>query len=82
MFHNEANKIKTITNFISCLVFTFEITRDIMPIPNKLNWLENYINDIINKYEYKKDDYIVFKILLDESIKEFNQKYDKWNVNN
>ena len=53
-----------------------------MPIPNKLNWLENYINDIINKYEYKKDDYIVFKILLDESIKEFNQKYDKWNVNN
>ena len=77
VFHNETNKINTKTNFISCLIFTFEMTRDMIPIPIELNILENYINDIINKYEYKMDDYIAFKILIDESIKEFNNIYDK-----
>ena len=48
-----------------------------MPIPFELNIIENYLNDIINNYEYKKNDYIVSKILIDESIKEFNSIYQK-----
>lgn len=75
LFHNESNKKKAITNFISCLVFTLEITKDIMPMPNELSYLEIYIKDIINRYEYKMIDYIDFKILIDESIKEFNNIY-------
>lgn len=77
LFHNESNKKKTITNYISCFIFTLEMTRDIMPIPFELNIIENYLNDIINNYEYKKTDYIVSKILIDESIKEFNSIYQK-----
>lgn len=75
LFHNESNKKKTIINYISCFIFTLEMTKDILIMPIELNVFENYINDIINKYEYKMYDYLVFKILIDESIKEFNNIY-------
>lgn len=71
LFHNKSTNL--ISNFISCLIFTLEMTRYISPIEADL--LENYIFEIKTKCKYTMYEYILFQKDINESICLFNNVY-------
>ena len=70
VFNDESLKHTPISNFISCLILSYEKCKSYMPGEEKI--LKDYIDEIKAGNKYSKDEYSISKRLIDESIYNFN----------
>ena len=74
LFHEYSKTKKPSINFISCLLLTYEKTKNFLP--KKDNYLDICINEFKNKFEYLDDEYSNIKIIIEESFYIYNKMYD------
>ena len=70
MFHIKLNEKKPFTNFLSCMLLTYERIKEIMP--KEAYFLEEKIKEYIIINEYSNNEYSLFKKLINESIYIYN----------
>lgn len=70
MFHIKLNEKKPFTNFLSCMLLTYERIKEIMP--KEAFFLEEKIKEYIIINEYSNNEYSLFKKLINESIYIYN----------
>jgi hypothetical protein len=64
IFHQFSKAVKPSINFVSCLLLTYEQTKNIMPKGCDFNELSQFINH----FNYSEENYLNSKILIEESI--------------
>lgn len=69
LFHEHSKKEKPSTNFVSCLLLTYENTKEILP--DNENFKEFY--EFLKQFEYSETDFSNSKIMLEESIDVYNK---------
>ena len=72
LFHNESQKKTPLSNYISCLILSYEKCK----INEQAKILEDCIKQLKENNNYS-DDYSICKQLIDESVKDFNTIYRK-----
>ena len=77
LFHEHSKKERPSTNFVSCLLLTYENTKTILP--ENENFAEFY--EFLKQFEYYETDFSNSKIMLEESIDVYNKLLKKLNVN-
>lgn len=73
LFHNESQKKTALSNFISCLILSYEKCK----INDQAKILEVCINQQKENNNYSDNDYFICKQLIDEAVKDFNSIYRK-----
>ena len=73
LFHEYSKTKKPSINFISCLLLTYEKTKNFLPKND--NYLDICINEFKNNFEYSDDEYSNIKIIIEESFYIYNKMY-------
>lgn len=77
LFHEHSKKEKPSTNFVSCLMLTYENTKTLLPEDE--NFKEFY--EFIKEFKYSETDFSNSKIMLEESIDVYSKLLKNLNVN-
>ena len=77
IFHEHSKKEKPSTNFVSCLILTYENTKTL--IPRNENFKEFY--EFLKQFEYSETDFSNSKVMLEESIDVYSKLLKNLNVN-
>ena len=78
IFHEYSKKVKPSINFVSCLLLTYEQTKNMMPKDSNFNELSQFINH----FEYSEEHYSNSKIWIEESIYVYNKLIQNMNHKN
>lgn len=77
LFHEHSKKEKPSTNFVSCLMITYEKTKTLLP--KNENFKEFY--EFLKQFKYSETDFSNSKIMLEESIDVYSKLLKTLNVN-
>lgn len=69
VFHEHSLKLRPSTNFVSCLLLTYDRSQNILPKSQNFNEL----NDFIKQFEYSKEELLNANIMAEESIFVYNK---------
>ena len=78
IFHEYSKKVKPSINFVSCLLLTYEQTKNMIPKGSNFNELSQFINH----FEYSEEHYSNSKIWIEESIYVYSKLIQNMNHKN